>query len=89
MIELKREQLSLDMSERLSEAEICDKVLRKRLGFVKGHGFGPRLNSSKSTAQPSLPLEANTKKEQMKAEIKSLKLNLDQVAQFVQNCQGS
>ncbi|KAM7462009.1 hypothetical protein LguiA_030130 [Lonicera macranthoides] len=87
MIELKREQLSLDMSERLSEAEICDKVLGKRSGFAKGLGFGPRPKSSKSMAHPLPPLEVDTEKEQMKAEIESLKQKLDQVAQFVQNCQ--
>jgi len=89
MIELKREQLSLDVSERLSEAEICDKVLGKRSGFVKGLGFGSRPKSSKSITQLSPPLEVDTEKEQMKAEIESLKLRLDQFTQFMQNCQGS
>ncbi|KAM7483785.1 hypothetical protein LguiB_008368 [Lonicera macranthoides] len=32
MIELKRKQLNLDMSERLSEAELCNKVLEKIQG---------------------------------------------------------
>ena len=70
MIELKREQLSLDVSERLSEAEICDKVLGKRSGFVKGLGFGPRPKSSKSTTQPSPPLEVDTERSKSKQKLK-------------------
>lgn len=87
MIEKKRDQLTMDENEQKNEAEICEEVLGKRSGFVKGLGFGPQPKPSKSSNQLSLPLEVDIEKEEMKTEIASMQLKVKKLTEFVQQIQ--
>ena len=58
MVELKT-TLSQEGSKLLLEKEICERVLRKRLGQVKRQGWGPRPKNARNEAIQQSTKKAN------------------------------
>ena len=83
MIRMRDEPAVDDIGVPLSDAQICEHVLGKRSGYIKGLGYGPKPTSKSS----SVDLASQRESGQLREELQGTREQLDNTLKLVETQQ--